>query len=109
MIINLVRLGFTEADAQVYVFLATEGPQKSKDLADSLKISRRTVYHILTKLRSNGVVEASSDYPARFSAVMLEKVLDQLVKNKIKQQQSLEECKDNLLLTWQKIMKNSKK
>jgi sugar-specific transcriptional regulator TrmB len=105
MLKTLVSLGFTETDAQVYVFLTTEGPQQAKDIADALEIYKQRLYRILRKLQTKGIVNASSEYPARYSAVLFEKVLDFLIKAKKEQQQALQECKEDLLSTWQSITK----
>ena len=47
MLKTLVNLGFTETDAQVYVYLATEGPQKASDIAEELQIYKLHLYRIL--------------------------------------------------------------
>jgi sugar-specific transcriptional regulator TrmB len=105
MLKTLVNLGFTETDAQVYVFLATEGPQKASNIAEELQIYKQHIYRILKKLQSKGIVNASAEYPARFSAVLFEKVLDLLIKAKMEQQQALQESKEELLSTWRSITK----
>jgi len=35
MLKTLVSLGFADIDAEVYVFLANEGPQKASDIAEA--------------------------------------------------------------------------
>ena len=105
MLKTLASLGFTETDAQVYVFLTTEGPKKARDIAEALKLYRRQLYRTLKNLQSKGIVNASPEYPARFSAVLFEKVLDLLIKAKTEQQQALQESKEELLSTWRSITK----
>lgn len=105
MLKTLVSLGFTETDAQVYVFLATEGPQKARDIAEALKLHSQQLYCSLKKLQSKGIVNASTEYPARYSAVLFDKVLDLLIKAKMEQQQALQESKEELLSTWRSITK----
>jgi sugar-specific transcriptional regulator TrmB len=108
MIETLVNMGFTETDAQVYVYLAMEGPQKFREIADSLKIFRTKLYTILNNLQNLGLVETSSKYPTRFSAVLFEKVLDQLSKVKVSQQQFLENNKEELISAWRSLTKKDK-
>ena len=103
MFITLVKLGFTETDAQVYVYLATEGPQRASDLAEALKIYKQHLYRILKNLQSKGIINASPEYPTRYSAVLFEKVLDRLIEAKMEQQQSLEASKKELLSTWRSL------
>jgi sugar-specific transcriptional regulator TrmB len=105
MLKTLVSLGFDERDAQVYVFLATEGPQEARDIAEALQIYKRRLYRSLKNLQSKGIINASSEYPARFSAVLFEKVLDLLIKAKTEQEQALQESKEELLSTWRSITK----
>jgi sugar-specific transcriptional regulator TrmB len=62
----------------------------------------------LKNLQGKGVVNASTECLARFSAVMFEKVLDRLIEAKMEQQQTLEENKKELLSTWRSITKISK-
>lgn len=108
MIMTLLSLGYTETDAQVYVYLVTEGPQKSKDIRDSLKISRSKLYRTLKKLQGNSVVNASPEHPIRFSAVPFKEVLDIFIKNKIEQKEALRKSKEQLLSTWRSITKKDK-
>lgn len=102
---TLVTLGFTETDAKVYVYLATEGPKKASDTAEALRIYKQQLYRSLKKLQSKGIIKASPEYPTRFSAVLFEKVLDLLIKAKMEQQQALQESKEELLSTWRSITK----
>lgn len=102
---TLVKLGFTETEAKVYVFLATEGPQKARNIVETLGRSRQQLYRNLKKLQSINVVCTSSEYPARFSAVLFEKVLDLIVEAKTEQQKALQESKEELVSTWKSITK----
>jgi sugar-specific transcriptional regulator TrmB len=105
MAINLVKLGFTETDTQVYVYLVTEGPQKARTTAEALNLSKQQIYRTLKNLQNKGAVNASLEHPARFSAVLFEKVLDQLITARTEQQKALQESKKDLLSTWKSITK----
>jgi sugar-specific transcriptional regulator TrmB len=105
MLRTLVSLGFTETDAQVYVFLATEGPQKARDVTNALKLYKQQLYRTLKNLQSKGIINASPEYPARYSAVLFDKILDLLIKAKTEQQKTLQESKEELLTTWRSITK----
>ena len=100
---TLVNLGFTEPEAQVYIFLSEEGPHKARDVAEALGIYKQRLYCILGKLREKGVVDSSSDFPAYFSAVVFEKVLDLFMEARIEQQEALKANKEELLSTWRSI------
>jgi sugar-specific transcriptional regulator TrmB len=102
---NLVKLGFTDTDANVYVYLTTKGPQRASEIAEALKIYKQHLHRILKNLQSKGIINASPEYPARYSAVLFEKVLDLLIKAKKEQQQTLQKSKEELLSTWRSITK----
>ena len=103
MLKTLVGLGLKEVEAEVYVFLAKNGPYEAIDIATSLKLSRQQLYRCLKNLQIKNVVTASTERPFRFSAVIFEKVLDLFLKAKITQQQILQESKEELLSTWRSI------
>ncbi|PVX25682.1 MAG: hypothetical protein CW716_07520 [Candidatus Bathyarchaeum sp.] len=105
MQITLVKLGFTETDTQVYSFLATEGPHNAGEMAEVLNLHRQKLYRSLKKLQNKGIVNASFDYPVKFSAVVFDRVLDLLITVKMEQQQALQESKQELLSTWRSITK----
>lgn len=105
MLTTLINLGFTESEVQVYVFLVTEGPKKARDIADTLKIQKNQLYCILKKLRSQGIVNSSSEYPARFSVILFDQILDLIIKTKVEQQEALEASKQELLSAWRFITK----
>jgi sugar-specific transcriptional regulator TrmB len=107
MLKTLVGLGLRELDAEVYVFLATNGPQEAKNIAIALKLYRQQLYRSLKNLQSKGIVNASPEQPVRFSAVLFERVLELFLKAKIEQQQTLQESKEELLSSWRKILKEN--
>ena len=76
MLRTLVNLGFKQQDAEVYVFLALNGSQKAKDIAEALKTNKRQVYRTLEKLQNREIVNATPNLVAQFSAVSFDKVLD---------------------------------
>jgi sugar-specific transcriptional regulator TrmB len=102
---TLMNLGFADPEAQVYIFLAEEGPHKARDVAEALGIYKQRLYCILGKLREKGVVDSSSDFPAYFSAVVFEKVLDLFMEARIEQQEALKASKEELLSNWRSLVK----
>lgn len=106
----IMSLGLSENDAQVYVFLALNGPHKAKDMTSKLSIYKEQLYRSLKNLQDKEVVKATTDYPAVFSAISFEKILDSLTEIKKEQAQALREAREELLSSWKKtINKNSKK
>lgn len=101
----LVDLGIKRLDAEVYLYLATSGPKKGRVVSNELKINKAQLYRSLKELQSRGMVNSSSEYPARFSAVLLDEVLDLLIKTKKEQAKAIQQAKKELLSSWRKITK----
>ena len=98
-------LRLSETDAQVYVFLALNGPRKAKDITDKLRLHKEQLYRSLKNLRDKNVVKASTDHPAVFSAIPFEKVLNMLAETKNEQAKALQESRDELLSSWRNMTK----
>ncbi len=103
---TLVSLGLTEVDAEIYLLLATEGPQKGRNLAEVLKLYKQQLYRSLKRLLKKGVINATLERPTRFSAVPLEKFLDSLIEAKKNQALALQESSEDLLSRWRILIKN---
>ena len=65
----LEGLGLTQVDAQVYIFLAINGPHKEKEIMRILELQEREVHHSLKNLQSIEIVKAIGEHPTQFSAV----------------------------------------
>jgi sugar-specific transcriptional regulator TrmB len=99
----LVKIGLRRPEAKVYVFLAKRGATKARDAAKALKMSKQRLYLIIKSLQRKGIVNATLEYPARFSAVPFENVLDFFVKAKIEQAQLIKQGKAGILSDWRSI------
>ena len=97
----------TRMDAKTYILLAKKGPQKAMDIGKALKMSKPQLYRSLKNLESIGIVSATLEHPAKFSALPFEKALDLLAKAKLKkaleEAQRIQENKDELLANWQSL------
>ena len=102
---TLIDLGFKQKDAEVYVFLALNGPQGVKVIADSTKTYKRKVYRILRKLQTNEIVRATGDLPALFSVVPFNKLLDLLKSDSDAEANRMEAKKDEILALWRSCLK----
>jgi sugar-specific transcriptional regulator TrmB len=100
---TLESLGISQPDAQIYIFLGKKGPQKARDIAKSLRVSKQTVYRTIKNLQSRGIVTSTLENPAKFSAAPFDKVLDLFVKAKTDEVHRIEESKTDLLADWQSI------
>jgi sugar-specific transcriptional regulator TrmB len=99
----LIDLGFTEKESRVYLLLTDVGPKKAKDIANSLNLDISQLYRTLKRLENTGLVNASPDYPAVFSAVIFDKVLKLIVETRREQHKALLASKEVLLSTWRSL------
>jgi sugar-specific transcriptional regulator TrmB len=100
MLKTLESLGLKRLDAEVYVYLVQNNPQKARDLAKALETYERQLYRSLRKLQRKGMVSASQERPTYFSAVSLDKVLDRFSEANREAAQFIEDNKDQLISMW---------
>jgi sugar-specific transcriptional regulator TrmB len=97
---TLKGLGLTERDSEVFIFLAKKGPVIARDILSKTRINKAQVYRSLKNLESKGIVESTLEYPARFSAISFDKVLDLFLKAKKDETQRVEENREAMLSHW---------
>jgi|SRR4030043_586491 len=105
----VMSLGLSEVDAQVYVFLALNGPHKANEITKNLSLYKEQLYRSLKNLRDKDVVKATIDYPVVFSAIPFEKILDLLAEIKKEEAQALREVREELLSSWKGMIKKNSK
>jgi sugar-specific transcriptional regulator TrmB len=102
----LKDVGLTEKETEVYVFLARHGASKGLEIAKRIKKHKAQVYNILKNLQAKGLVEPTLEFPARFSAVPFEKVIDLSVKAKRDEAAFIENAKKEILSYWSNLSHN---
>ncbi len=100
MLKTLKSLGLKRLDAEVYVYLVQNEPQKARDISEALETYRRQLYRSLRSLQRRGIVSVSQERPALFSAVSFDKVLDRFIEADREQAQLIEENRGQLLSKW---------
>jgi sugar-specific transcriptional regulator TrmB len=106
-IINTLRnLGFSENDARVYLQLLIHGPQDERIISETLRMHQATLQKVMINLKNNRLV-ITSKHPPLFWAEPLEKVLDFLTQERMKQKQFFEKKREELVSIWQSITKKS--
>lgn len=94
-------------DAQVYILLAKKGPKKAIEIGKAFKLSKPQLYRSLKNLEGRGIVSATLEHPAKFSALPFDKALDLLAKAKMKQAleeaQRIQDERASLLANWQAL------
>jgi sugar-specific transcriptional regulator TrmB len=104
---TLTILGLSQTDANVYIYLATNGPQKAEKIGDALKLKEQLLYQSIEKLKGKGVVSSIFEQSDLFSALPFDQTLELLVKVHLKDAQTIEQYKDEILSKWKKITKHS--
>ena len=100
MLKSLMDLGLTEIEALVYLYLTKQGAKNARELSETLKLYWQQLYYTIRKMQGKGIIKASQEYPARFSAVPFEKVLDLLIETNLKEAKKLMQNKEELLYGW---------
>ena len=93
----LVSLGLTRLEAEVYVYVAQNGPQTVIELDLALNYSKNQIYSSLKNLTTKKLVNQDG---LTFSALPFEEALDLLIKMEKEQAQIMQESKEELLATW---------
>jgi sugar-specific transcriptional regulator TrmB len=104
----LTQFGLSETDAQVYLHLATGGPQQTKSIAQALKSSDSRVYRSLKSLTEKQIVILRQEYPNLFSAAPFDDVLEIFKKSSLEDARRIEQKKPEALLIWRSIISNKK-
>jgi sugar-specific transcriptional regulator TrmB len=69
VIATMQELGFTAAEAKVYVALLKESPATGYELATRAGVPRSAIYGVLSRLENAGLVNAVDQKPARYVAL----------------------------------------
>lgn len=99
----LENFGLARSDAELYVYLAKKGPKRETDLYSAFKLTEQQVFSSLRNLQSKGIVTATVEKSALFSAVAFERVIDLFIKVNIEKAYAIRETKEELLASWRKI------
>jgi sugar-specific transcriptional regulator TrmB len=99
----LSKLGLTQREAEVYVYLATKGPQKAGNIAETLKLSKQYLCSTLKSLQNKRIINVTLKYSAQFNALPFETALDLLAEAQRKEAQHIEENKEEILSHWRSM------
>lgn len=102
----LKNFGLTEKEADIYIFLAKHGVQRSGEIAKGIKTHRAEVYRMLKSLQTKGLVQSTLESPTRFTTIPFETVIDSFIKTKKEEAASVESAKQDLLEDWKIISKH---
>ena len=100
-------LGLTEVDAQVYVYLALNGPCKAREVVDKMEIYKEQLYRSIKNLKGKEIVSSSTGFPSEFSASPFEKVLDLLAEIQNRQAEALKAINEYLMDNWESMLEQN--
>jgi sugar-specific transcriptional regulator TrmB len=104
---TLTSLGLSQTDANVYVYLATKGPQKAEKIGDALKLQEQLLNKSLENLKGKGIVNPRLEQSTVFFALPFDKALELLVKAHLKEAQVIEQEREAILSRWRAIVSES--
>jgi len=103
----IMDLGLSEVDAQVYVYLALNGPCKAREVVDKMDVYKEQLYRSIKNLKEKDIVFASVGVPAEFSAIPFGEVLDLLAMIKKRQAEALKAINEFLMDNWKSMLEQN--
>lgn len=103
----LVGLGLTRLDAEVYVYLAKNGPLSEIVLARELTIKDSKLNRSLKNLRNKEIVRTVGRTSIELWAIPFEEALNLLIEINKQQNVVLQEVKRELFASWKNISKKT--
>src|SRR5208283_6176732 len=103
-ILKILRdFGLTKKEAEIYIFLAKHGVQRSGEIAKGIKTHRGEVHRMLKSLQTKGLIHSTLESPSRFATVPFETAIDSFIKTKRDEAASVESARRDLLEDWNLI------
>jgi sugar-specific transcriptional regulator TrmB len=102
---TLRNFGLTEKETDIYIYLAKRGVLKGGEISKQTKTPKALVYRTLKSLQAKGLVESTVEFPARFTAVPFEYVIDLNIRAKQEEAAQIAAQKKELISYWQSIKK----
>ena len=96
----LMKLGLSQNQSKVYIYLNKNGSKKAKEIAQNQKIARTQTYHLLTELQNRGIVTVISDRITKYEGIEFERVLDILINNELKRIEEIQLMRSELSELW---------
>ncbi|MFQ5998935.1 MAG: TrmB family transcriptional regulator, partial [Candidatus Bathyarchaeia archaeon] len=98
-------LGLSMSEGRIYLHLARIGPQRAREVSDSLSIHRTETYQLLTSLQNRGLVTATFSHPIKYMAQRFEKALDILTGLERERLKAMENKRNQLMKLWKSLPK----
>jgi len=93
---RLVRLGLSENEAKVYLFLRRQGLNDASSVAQAVGVKRPNIYPLLDGLRDKGLVELVPSDVNRYGALAVERYIDGRIRDAEREIGALRGVKEDL-------------
>jgi sugar-specific transcriptional regulator TrmB len=94
---TLTNLGLAKRDVEVYIHLATNGPQRAENIAETLKIQEVHLLQTLQNLQNKGIINCVLEPIPFYFALPFDKALDLLVEARLRTTIRIEQEKERIL------------
>lgn len=105
---KLRDFGLTKNESKIYIGLNKTGHQRALAISREEEIPRTETYHLLSSLKSKGIIEPSIQRPTKFSAVPIEEALESIILYQEKQIRELDKSKQDLIDLWNVVQGDRK-
>ena len=105
----LNALGFSNIDAEIYIYIAKLGPLSDEEIANRLKLKLERIVPILEELVKKGVIIPTIKNKKVYSSLSFEELLDEFVKFEISKAEEIRKNNQKLISTWKNLTEINKK
>ena len=100
---ELLKFGFAQNQAKVYIFLGKYGPKTASEVFKALQLPRSETYFILNLLQNKGIVTTEFSSPTKYYALSLEQTLSLLINTEQEKLNILTQKQEELKRLWDAI------
>jgi sugar-specific transcriptional regulator TrmB len=93
----LKNAGLTEKEAVIYILIAKHEPLNGAEIAKLTRKDKAQVFRILKKLQTKGFIEATLEFPTRYTVTPFENILETVVNSKRKEINFIEKTREALV------------
>ncbi len=97
---TLTIAGFTQHEAEIYVFIEDNKPQNVANIKKALNFNKRMIYRIIKKFKQMGIATATGDRHAYYTVMPFDALLDLLKNVSTQQADALQARKTEILSLW---------
>ncbi len=102
----LTKIGFTKAQAQLFLTLHRTGGSEARTIAKKANIPRQEVYRVLNELQEKGLIEKIISTPQAYRPIPLQDALAIIVNSKAEEYKLVMEKTREFLASFERVKKN---